>query len=200
MARLDKKPLPSCSLKVGDEISLRSQKGRAVVVDAADKEKRTSVDGVVTSISKTEIEITVQPEDEAVADITEPLRLDIRASEATFQKLMDVVHKLEEHSLSHPLVSLLFQKSVRMPSETTTMQPAECNWIQNELAVEEVGKVEPVNKCLNTSQLDAIRCALGAKRLALIHGPVRHDDAHDSYCVLYRIQNSKIDGDFDVLS
>lgn len=141
---------PKLSMKVGDEVKLHNPRMKGT----ADEDAAT-VNGVISKIINREISIVCEdvPDEELLAA---PLRLDLRANDYTFRKMSSALTELEEHA-GHPLVRVAFDSSV-------VLGP-----LRNDY---KISSERLFNKDLNTSQIEAVNCALNASSVALIHGPV----------------------------
>lgn len=156
VSRINGNPLETTSFKVGDEIQLTSQKVHSStgVGDV--------LDGVVSAVSKTELEFVCDNDE---IELSEPLRLNMKVSEQSHQKLVSVLSKVEK--MTNPLINILFNNGyIATPLSTSTFSTFGTNNI-----VEKVS-IEPINSLLNSSQVEAVEFALGSPHLALIHGPV----------------------------
>jgi superfamily I DNA and/or RNA helicase len=154
LQRCDKKPLPKSQIKVGDELTLYCPKLKHTT-----NENSSSIFGLCSKISNNIIEI-VCSDDIDEENFIPPLRLDLRASEATHNKMVHALTDLECDS-ENPLTNLLFSPAGLEQS----------NWIREICSVEELKEISLINKNLNDSQEEAVRCALSASHISLIHGP-----------------------------
>eukprot|EP01038_Epipyxis_sp_PR26KG_P014390 gene14390-19315_t len=149
LMRIDRGPIVN-SFKVGDEVSLYNPKIKSTI--AKDDDSAT-VDGLVSRVSSSKITIVVDEFDDHKFD--PPLRLDMRASQRTHDKMKQALSSLVDSK--HRLVDLLFSpKKDDLPFQQN-IQPINLNKIWN--------------KNLNDSQLDAIKCGLGVSHVSVIHGP-----------------------------
>lgn len=154
LQRCDKKQLPKTQFKVGDELTLYCPKFKHTT-----NEDTSNVYGVCSKVSNNIIEILCSDEiDEE--NFKPPLRMDLRASEATHNKMVQALTDLE-NDCENPLTNLLFSSSCLEQS----------NWIREICSVDDLKKITLINKNLNDSQEEAVRCALSASHISLIHGP-----------------------------
>ena len=152
--RMDDQPLRKTSMKVGDEVTLFVPKLKHTT-----EEEKSYIDGVIIKATNTYIDIICGDDDDMNVTLFQPpLRLDLRASEQTHKKMMEALNALEEDHLN-PLSHLLFASSIN-----------ESSLINHNLLINK-GSISYYNKNLNASQQEAIKCALDATRIALIHGP-----------------------------
>lgn len=140
------------NFKVGDEIAVYNPK--YLHTPSADESR---VEGVISRVSSVIIEMVC---DEAPNDdlMSPPLRMDLRANEATHKKMTSALNELE--ASSNHLVNILISNNDRIQFEVS-------NFTTNAM-------FKPMNPELNPSQLAAVNCALNAPYVSIIHGPVRH--------------------------
>lgn len=153
LRRLDDKPFPSHSFRVGDEALLHSSSGN---LKRKNKDEADFVHGVVSKLTLTEITLVT---DEVEVDLSPPpLRLDQHASDATYKKMKLALMNLPSlaSTTSHPLIKLLFYEKEDVP-----INP-----------IDSSAPIFPLyNKSLNASQIEAIQLALTLPPLALVQGP-----------------------------
>lgn len=153
LQRLDKKPLPPSSFKVGDEIRLYAPK-----LQFTDAAESSTINGVVSKMSSHVVEFVCSDDAGLLGDPTSsfppPLRMDMLANDSTHKKMRQALSDLESmrDNSSWPLADLLFNPT----ADPGTPEPT---------------AITPFNANLNTSQIAAIEHALGSPYLAAIHGP-----------------------------
>ena len=147
LQRMDKKPMPAHSLKVGDEVRIYSPK-----LQYTPAAESSSVNGVITRVSPLHVDF-VTDGDVDEPSFPSPLRIDMLANEGTHKKMMSALQDLEnmQDSQNWPLADILFGQGATG-------------------IVQEI-KISPFNAGLNESQVAAIENALGSPYLAAIHGP-----------------------------
>lgn len=181
ISKYNKDPLPMHSFKVGDEVSLYSQKAQGVKGAETDKAA-----GIVTKVTAASVDVTCESDE---TELIEPLRMDMRANEANHRKLMQGLADLESVGEDSRLVSLLLHNydssegrvkellgAPRSLLAPRTSEPDSCGSSSTTGCSEmpQAAVAAPLNKSLNPSQREAIQHALTAPHLALIHGPVRN--------------------------
>jgi ATP-dependent RNA/DNA helicase IGHMBP2 len=143
------------TFKVGDEVVLYSPK-------LMNTPESIKVDGIVTKLHKTSIEIICDEVDEQNFDRS--IRIDIRFNDSTHQKYLTLLGDLENSPTS--LVNLLFAEedclSQLLQSFSHSKKP---------LTEDMVKEIEFVNSKLNDSQQLAVIGALETKQISVIHGP-----------------------------
>lgn len=183
ISKYNKDPLPMHSFKVGDEVSLYSEKAQTTKNVEVDKTA-----GIVTKVTAGSIDVTCESDEN---ELTEPLRMDMRANEANHRKLMEALSNLESTGEDSRLVSLLLyhyndsadrvQELLGQPQTLPPQLVLGSSSISTVAGVDSFGNnsaaslpavITPQNKNLNSSQMEAIQYALAAPHLALIHGPV----------------------------
>ena len=145
------------SFKVGDEVLLFNPKLRtsSTVDTTGTSLDNGSVFGLVSKVSNFKIEIVVDEFDDNQFEA--PLRMDLRSNQKTHLKMIEALTSLE--TSDHPLVQLLFA-----PKDES---------LGYRVVVQDNIKLDKVyNLNLNESQLNAIKCSLGAPFISLVHGPV----------------------------
>jgi hypothetical protein len=146
VSRADKAPLPTHSLRVGDEVSLYSPK-----LQHTEHADTSRCSGVVSKVTQSGIELVTSPSDEL--DLIPPLRLDLSVSEATNRKLNAALAELRSphETPGWPMINIVFENAPFVFGRPV--------------------KIAPINTGLNPSQIAAIENALGCPHFALIHGP-----------------------------
>ena len=136
------------SFKVGDEVNLYNPKFKSSVADSI-------LFGLITKINLNQIEVTVD-EMNHEPYFEPPLRIDLRANMKTHNKMKEVLSILPR--TDHPLINISFQPpNDAIDPAYMTMRPAPVvAWFDGKL---------------NASQKDAVRLALGAPTVTIIHGP-----------------------------
>ena len=143
------------TFKVGDEVVLYCPK-------LMNTPESIKVDGIVTKLHKTSIEIICDEVDEQNFDRS--IRIDIRFNDSTHQKYLSLLGDLENSPTS--LVNLLFAEedslSQLLQSSSHSKKPSTDDMVK---------KMEFVNSKLNDSQQLAVIGALETKQISVIHGP-----------------------------
>ena len=114
LERLDKRPLPPSSFKVGDEVRVYSPK-----LQGTEAAESSSFRGVVCKVTAVALEVVVSSggEDPGGGIIAKdqssfppPLRLDMLANDSTHRKMMSALEELEgmQDSSTWPLANILF--------------------------------------------------------------------------------------------
>ena len=181
------------SFKSGDEVKLWTPK-----LSNTPNADASTLTGVVIKVTISHIEVAVGGDDEVdelLLTHNAPLRLDLLANDATHKKMMFALSELEDignggpgsgsrkvkdkdrdtssaggaASPAAPLVSLLFGEAYARRISTTNDVIGGCGG-GADLGVVETVKIQPFTP-LNTSQITAVEYALGAPRIACIHGP-----------------------------
>lgn len=152
--RMDGQPLHKSSMKVGDEVTLYVPK-----LKHTNEEEKSYIDGVIIKTANNYIDIVCSDDEDVNFTLFQPpLRLNLRASEQTHKKMMEALNALEEDHVN-PLSHLLFASSIN-----------ESSLINRNLLINK-SNITYYNKNLNVSQEEAIKCALDATHIALVHGP-----------------------------
>ncbi|ERS95582.1 hypothetical protein HMPREF1624_08098 [Sporothrix schenckii ATCC 58251] len=167
--------LPEHGLRTGDVVLVAEQPGgSAKKREMRDLEKR-GVHGVVTRVRRTALEVAVDNDDgdssssssKAASDEHVDTLLQSRvwllklADEVTHKRMASTMRAIQNMPAADytPLMRVLFGLSSPGLATTTTADAAAAN------------AVEWVDPTLNDSQKDAVRFALAAPEVALIHGP-----------------------------
>jgi predicted DNA helicase len=135
-------PLPYHELRVGD----------LVMVSKKDPLRDDNPTGTVTQVTNYSVTAAFDPKPDGWA-LGDGLRLDLYVNDITYQRMQDALGQLPaaEDALAH-LRDVCTGVADPAPSATVTVE----NWH---------------NPALNDSQRDAVRAALGAQDVHLIHGP-----------------------------
>lgn len=148
----DKRPM-ACPFKPGDEVRLSGNMHGSSSIDDSNS---SSGLGIVSKMGHSSVDVILEDFDENNYSL--PLRLDIRPSRRTYQKMQQALDALRKSD--HPLVSLLFcsdRDELPMPiTQGNCSDHPKFYWNSN----------------LNEYQREAIQCSLDAPYLSLIHGPV----------------------------
>ncbi|KAK8232308.1 P-loop containing nucleoside triphosphate hydrolase protein [Phyllosticta capitalensis] len=145
--------LPQHGIRVGDIVGLAEQPaGSARKKDKSDKKER-GVEGVVLKVSRSSVSVALDKEDVEIPGGR--LWLVKLANDVTYKRMSQTMTRLQKFTESEysPFIRALFGLSSLAPLPSDLPSP---DWI---------------DATLNDSQKDAIRFALGARELALIHGP-----------------------------
>ncbi|KAK7530517.1 P-loop containing nucleoside triphosphate hydrolase protein [Phyllosticta paracitricarpa] len=145
--------LPQHGIRVGDIVGLAEQPaGSARKKDKADKKER-GVEGVVLKVTRGAVSVALDKEDVEVPGGR--LWLVKLANDVTYKRMSQTMTRLQKFTESEysPFIRALFGLSSLSPLPSDL--PSQ-DWI---------------DATLNDSQKDAIRFALAARELALIHGP-----------------------------
>ncbi|KAK8163821.1 P-loop containing nucleoside triphosphate hydrolase protein [Phyllosticta citrichinensis] len=140
-------------IRVGDIVGLAEQPaGSARKKDKADKKER-GVEGVVLKVTRGAVSVALDKEEVEVPGGR--LWLVKLANDVTYKRMSQTMTRLQKFTESEysPFIRALFGLSSLSPFPSDLPSP---NWI---------------DATLNDSQKDAIRFALGARELGLIHGP-----------------------------
>ncbi|RYH30489.1 hypothetical protein EON65_04965 [archaeon] len=152
LQKIGKHPLSS-GFKVGDEVNLFSPKLKS----NNNNDESSDLYGIVKHVTQQTIQVVI---DEYSNFLNEtPLRLDKRSSLTTHSKMTETLKRLKESR--HPLADLLFTNSSVDIFER--IRPRESR-----------SKLTWFSSSLNVSQKMAVKTALEAPRVAIIHGPVRN--------------------------
>ncbi|KAF9418408.1 hypothetical protein BGZ94_009704 [Podila epigama] len=159
--------LPSHRLRVGDIVALEEHatgsKGKTMKSD--DKPK---LEGVIFRITDTTIVVAIRNkreggnEEEIPKEVQERCRLIKLANNVTYERMLSQIKFLKgslaqmtSNSMSEPLTNVLFGR------QTPTFDNM---W-------SDISSVKFLDPTLNASQKEAVRFALSAEQVALIHGP-----------------------------
>lgn len=157
------------SFKVGDEVLLYNPKLKSTSDSTSSSNSSSdngSVFGLISKVTNYKVEMVVEEFDENCFD--PPLRLDLRSNQKTHNKMIEAITSLENSD--HPLVYMLFSPKEQSLDYRVIVQD---NIILNRV----------YNSNLNESQHSAIKCALGAPFISLIHGPVSNIIIYDIYII-----------------
>lgn len=175
--------LPSHNIKVGDEVTISSQRK-----DAESKTKiaveAPEIFGIVKAIHSTYVEVICDDVEES--ELREPVRMDLRVSEQTHKKMTAVLNEMESAEHTSQLLQLLFSY---IDAPASVVDPL-CR-LSGEGALQ-----KPLmfgNQALNESQCVAIRECLQPEALHLIHGPVRFPRPHASLSVFVVVARHRQD-------
>jgi ATP-dependent RNA/DNA helicase IGHMBP2 len=130
----------------------RLEPGAPVLLSSADGKQSTGWRGVVCERSRTELSVALNDppeEDERPANY----RLDLSTDEAARQRQLTALDRARTAARDR----LAELRCILLGETAPAFQP-ECPFV-------------PLDKCLNASQQEAIRFALSAKDLAIMHGP-----------------------------
>lgn len=136
------------SFKVGDEVVLYNPKLRGT-----SENDDATVWGLVSKVTFKTITIVVDDFDQSYFD--PPLRMDLRPNNKTYEKMKSALLDVEAAFDTSTLVRLLFSDAE--PSKV---------FQRTSFSSESL-----INRRLNSSQVDAIRCGLSTPAISLIHGP-----------------------------
>ena len=174
LVRSDGKPFPSRAFKVGDEVSiyspkLKSNQEKSSVEEADDDGIAT---GIVSKVQSSLLVVVCDDIDASKYDFS--IRVDIRASEHTYNKLHEILEELD--SSEHPLASLLFTP---IPSDVAAAQRLfHCHdRINNSSGSSSSNHAKPYalyDSGLNASQQQAVLAITAGKTpslISLVQGP-----------------------------
>ena len=177
--RLKNKVIERFSFKPGDEVILRSLERKpndrnttsSVGKSFSSGDSETiSLNGVVSKVYQSVIEIVSESSPEEIGlPIDSPcLRMDLRTNEYTHRKMIEALENLNQDR-SHPLIPLLFNQ-IEIPQHNmknlhSFPEGSRSNHISYNFGL------DVANKNLNESQLQAVRGALEASYVSIIHGP-----------------------------
>ncbi|KAG6053222.1 hypothetical protein E4U17_004921 [Claviceps sp. LM77 group G4] len=151
--------LPEHGIRVGDIVLVAEQPaGGARKREIRELEKKASR-GVVTKVQRAGVYVALEEGREEVS-LGGRLWVAKLADEVTYRRMNQSMEKLRSLSESEysPFIRVLFGLS----------SPSSVVYSEKE---DEVDRIEWVDATLNDSQKDAIRYALAAREIALIHGP-----------------------------
>jgi hypothetical protein len=120
--RKDGKQLPVHSFKVGDEAELYNVKLRHT--PEADSSR---VSGIICKVTTSNIEMVSDEQDEV--DLQPSLRLDKRASEATYKKMLHTLHDINDpaNTTAWPLIDILFSDKALDVPQAVSITPFNTN-------------------------------------------------------------------------
>ena len=169
LVRSDGKPFPSRAFKVGDEVSIYSPKLKSNQKKRSSAEEVEDDDEILTGIvSKVQSSLLVVICDEIdMSKYDYSIRVDIRASEHTYNKLHEILDELD--SSEHPLANLLFAP---IPLDVAAVQRSFlCRERMNNNSNSSNNNNKPCvlyDSGLNASQQQAVSAITAAKTLSLI--------------------------------